>query len=52
MQTDMHSSDEHQLHNFSLSHHQESDASKQFNSRRRKNTVETQVINSRCNDFD
>ncbi len=39
MQTDMHSSDEYQLHHLSLFCHQESDASEQFNSRRRKNTV-------------
>jgi len=52
MQTDMRSSDEYQLHHFSLFCHQESDASEQFNSRRRENTVEMQAINSRCNDFD
>jgi len=40
MQTDTRSSDECQLHHFSLSHHQESDASEQLNSRRRKNTAE------------
>jgi len=52
MQIDMHSSDEYQLHHFSLSHHQESDASEQLNSRRCENTVKTQVISSRCDDFD
>ncbi len=51
MQTDMHSSDECQLHHFSLSHHQESDTSEQLNSRRRENTVKTWAISSRCDDF-
>ncbi len=44
MQTDMHSSDEYQLHHFSLSYHQESDTSEQLNSRKCKNTVKMQVI--------
>jgi len=52
MQTDMHSSDENQSHHLSLSHHQESDASEQLNSRKHENTVEMQVISSRCNNFD
>ncbi len=52
MQTDTHSSDECQLHHFSLSCHQESDASEQLNSRRRENTVKMQVISSCYNDFD
>jgi len=52
MQTDTRSSDECQSHHFLLSHHQESDASEQLNLRRRENTVKTQVISSRCNDFD
>jgi len=51
MQTDMHSSDESQLHHLLLSHHQESDASEQLNLRRRENTVEMQVISFRCDDF-
>ncbi len=51
MQIDTCSSDEYQLHHFSLFYHQESDASEQFNSRRCKNTVEMQVINSCCDDF-
>ena len=52
MQTDTCSSDECQSHHFLLSHHQESDASEQLNSRRRENTVETRAINSCCDDFD
>ncbi len=51
MQTDMHSSDECQLHYFLLFHHQESNASKQLNSRRCKNTVKMQVISFCCDDF-
>jgi len=39
MQTDTRSSDECQLHHFSLLHHQESDAFEQLNLRRRENTV-------------
>ncbi len=52
MQTDTHSSDKCQLHYLSFFYYQESDASKQLNSRRRENTVKMQAINSRCNDFD
>ncbi len=51
MQIDMRSSDECQLHHLSLFYHQESDASEQLNSRRCENTVKTQAINFRCNDF-
>jgi len=51
MQTDMRSSDEYQLHHSLFFHHQESDTSEQLNSRKYENTVEMQVINSRCNDF-
>ncbi len=51
MQTDTRSSSEHQSHHFSLSHHQESDASEQLNLKRCKNTVKMQVISFRCDDF-
>ena len=51
MQTDTCSSDEHQLHHFLLSHHQESDASEQLNLRKCEKTVETQVISFHCDDF-
>ncbi len=51
MWTDIHSSDECQLHHFSLFYHQESDVSEQLNLRRRENTVKMQDISFRCNDF-
>jgi len=51
MQTDTRSSDEYQLHHFSLFHHQESNASEQLNLKRCKNTVKMQVISFRCDDF-
>ncbi len=51
MQTDIHLSDECQLHHLSLFYHQESDASEQLNSRRRENTAEMQAISFRCNEF-
>jgi len=51
MQIDTCLFNEYQLHHFLLFHHQKSDTSEQFNLRRGKNTIEMQIINFCCNDF-